>query len=96
MSKKTIWIALAIVASMMLAVTTVAADDNGALEDPIPEPIEAGSLEVRLESVASGMTAPNWGTAVPGCTALRGRLVVADQDGALWAGFAGRRRSGFV
>jgi len=57
------------------------------LEDPIPEPIEPGprSREIQLETVASGMTAPNWGTEVPGCPGLRGRLVVADQDGVLWA-----------
>ena len=40
---------------------------------------------VSLEPVASGLTAPNWGTAVPGCPDLANRLVVADQAGILWA-----------
>jgi glucose/arabinose dehydrogenase len=32
--------------------------------------------------VATGLTAPNWGTVAPG---LRNYLFVTDQDGALWA-----------
>jgi glucose/arabinose dehydrogenase len=55
------------------------------LEDPIPEPIETGPREIRLETVATGLTAPNWGAAVPGCPRRRGQLVVTDQDGVLWA-----------
>ena len=55
------------------------------LEDPIPESIKPASREIRLETVASGLTAPNWGTSVPGCPNLRDRLVVTDQDGSLWA-----------
>jgi glucose/arabinose dehydrogenase len=55
------------------------------LEDPIPEPIVEGQIPIVLETVAEGMTAPNWGTAVPGCDGLKGRLVVTDQDGILWA-----------
>jgi glucose/arabinose dehydrogenase len=42
-------------------------------------------LAVSLEPVAEGLTAPNWGTAVPGCPELSNRLVVTDQDGILWA-----------
>jgi glucose/arabinose dehydrogenase len=42
-------------------------------------------LAVTLEPVASGLTAPNWGTSVPGCPDLADRLVVTDQDGILWA-----------
>jgi glucose/arabinose dehydrogenase len=40
---------------------------------------------IALEPVADGLTAPNWGTAVPGCPDLSNRLVVTDQDGILWA-----------
>lgn len=65
--------------------SVIVAADGHALEDPIPEPIELGHVEVTLETVVDGMTAPNWGTSVPGCTSLSGRLVVTDQDGILWA-----------
>jgi glucose/arabinose dehydrogenase len=41
--------------------------------------------EISLETVASGLTAPNWGTAVPGCPDLANRLVVTDQTGIVWA-----------
>ncbi len=52
------------------------------LADPIPQPIQQGSIPVRLEPLATGLTAPNWGTAAPGDS---GRLFVTDQDGILWA-----------
>jgi glucose/arabinose dehydrogenase len=60
------------------------AQDREALEDPIPQPIEKGPIQIRLETVATGMTAPNWGTVAPGCIPLSGRLFVTDQDGILW------------
>lgn len=53
-----------------------------ALADPIPAPIPAGDLHVELETVASGLTAPNWGTFAPG---VAGRLFVTDQNGILWS-----------
>jgi glucose/arabinose dehydrogenase len=65
--------------------TTVEGTDAEPLDDPIPEPIETGPKEIRLETVVTGLTAPNWGTAVPRCDRLSGRLVVTDQDGILWA-----------
>jgi glucose/arabinose dehydrogenase len=49
---------------------------------PIPEPISAGDIHIQLETVAAGLTAPNWGTFAPGGT---DRLFVTDQDGILWA-----------
>lgn len=70
---------------LLLLATTVAADSHEPLEDPIPEPIEQGPLPIRLDPIATGMTAPNYGTAVPACGSLSGRLVVTDQDGILWA-----------
>lgn len=84
MNRKTMRFTFVLVASMLFLVgaTAMAAE---ALEDPIPEPIATGPLRVRFETVTTGMTAPNWGAAVPGCTALKGRLVVTDQDGILWA-----------
>jgi glucose/arabinose dehydrogenase len=60
------------------------AQDREALDDPIPQPIEKGPIQIRLETVATGMTAPNWGTVAPGCIPLSGRLFVTDQDGILW------------
>lgn len=52
------------------------------LEDPIPRNIPQGAIQVALEPVASGMTAPNWGIASP---VHHKRLYVVDQDGILWA-----------
>ncbi len=52
------------------------------LEDPIKRNIPQGRIQVALEPVASGMTAPNWGISSP---IHRGRLYVVDQDGILWA-----------
>lgn len=52
------------------------------LADPIPGSIPQGSIPVALETVATGLTAPSWGTFAPGDS---GRLFVTDQDGLLWA-----------
>jgi len=60
----------------------VKADDDGEIENPIPEPIRKGDIPIRLETVATGLTAPNWGTIAPGHP---DRLFVTDQDGILWA-----------
>ncbi len=51
------------------------------LDDPIPEAIATG-MTIRLEPLATGLTAPNWGTFAPGDTS---RLFVTDQAGILWA-----------
>lgn len=52
------------------------------LDDPIRKPIRSGGAPVTLESVATGLTAPNWGTFAPGDSS---RLFVTDQVGILWA-----------
>jgi len=52
-----------------------------ALENPIAAPIERGGPPVELVTVATGLTAPNWGTVAPG---LPDALFVTDQDGILW------------
>ena len=39
-------------------------------------------MAIGLATVATGLTAPNWGTSAPG---LPDRLFVADQNGILWA-----------
>jgi glucose/arabinose dehydrogenase len=61
-----------------LALGIASADAAG---QAIPEPIDKGTVPVRLEPIATGLTAPVWGTHAPGDT---GHLYVADQDGRLW------------
>jgi glucose/arabinose dehydrogenase len=53
-----------------------------AQDEQLADPILTGGFHVRLEPVADGLTAPNWGTAAPGDNQ---RLFVTDQDGILWA-----------
>ena len=50
--------------------------------DLIPAPIPPAPVHVQLQTVASGLTAPNWGTSAPG---LANRLFVTDQNGVLWS-----------
>lgn len=53
------------------------------IADPIPAPItSAQGLTVRLQPVASGLTAPVWGTSAPG---RRNELFVIEQSGVVWA-----------
>lgn len=56
---------------------------GNALEDPIPEPIRERGFPIKLESMATGLTAPNLGTFAPGDPIHR--LFVTDQVGILWA-----------
>lgn len=65
--------------ALLATTATVLASSHEPLDDPIPEPIESSPLEVRLQPVSEGLTAPDWGAAVPGCDTLKGRLVVTDQ-----------------
>ena len=51
-------------------------------KDPFPRLIKQGGSPISLEPVATGLTAPNWGTSVPGDSS---RLFVTDQAGILWA-----------
>jgi glucose/arabinose dehydrogenase len=48
----------------------------------LADPIKPGGTPIGLETVATGLTAPNWGTFAPGDP---GRLFVTDQNGILWA-----------
>jgi len=52
------------------------------LGDPIPGAIAPGAVHVRLETVATGLAAPNWGRSVMGDAS---RLFVTDQSGILYA-----------
>lgn len=51
------------------------------LDDPIPAPIQRGSIRLRLKQIASGLTAPNWAVPAPNDPE---HLYVSDQDGKLW------------
>ncbi len=53
----------------------------GELADPLPA-VAAGSVHVELQTLADGLTAPNWATHAPGDA---DRLFVTDQNGILWA-----------
>jgi len=63
--------------------TFTSAPSGEGLMDPIPKPIETGKIHVTLKTVATGLTAPNWGTFAPGVP--RSPLFVTDQPGFLWA-----------
>ena len=67
--------------ALVLAVTMSPAAAQS-LEDPIPEPIRKGGVHIRLETVATGLTAPNWGVPAPGHS---DRLFVVDQPGIVWS-----------
>lgn len=68
-------------AATFVAVITHGAVAGDPVEDPIPEsPVMRGP--VQLESLATGLTAPNWGTFAPGYSET---LLVTDQNGILWA-----------
>ena len=49
--------------------------------NPFPESIAKGKVRLRLQTVTSGLVAPNWGTAL---THDPDHLYVGDQNGALW------------
>jgi len=51
------------------------------IDDPIPGPIPASDVHIRLVEVASGVAAPNWATSAPG---IDDRLFVVDQTGIIW------------
>ena len=55
---------------------------NGHVSEIHIPPILKGDISIRLETVAEGLTAPNWGTFAPGDTR---HLFVSDQSGILWA-----------
>jgi len=65
-----------LVASSVLLM--VAPGVAGVLDDPIPEPIPASAIQIGLQTVASGLTAPNYLTHAGDGS---GRLFVTDQTG---------------
>jgi len=68
--------------SMVLTIAALPRAFSQGLENPIPKPVSPSGTTVQLETVATGLTAPNWGIAAPGDSR---RLFVADQPGTLWA-----------
>ena len=66
---------------LALAAAVPSATAQG-LDDPIPQPIRKGGVHIRLEAVATGLTAPNWGVPAPGDA---DRLFVVDQPGIVWS-----------
>ncbi len=62
----------------VLLFATIAYAAPGLLADPV----RTSRKTIRLETVATGLTAPNWGTYAPGDN---GRLYVSDQAGTLWS-----------
>ncbi|MAU00842.1 MAG: CHRD domain-containing protein [Anaerolineaceae bacterium] len=76
---------LIVLITLLFGLTVVAsavASNHEPVEDPIPAPIAEGNVQVQLETVATGLTAPVWGTAVS--DRCHGGLFVVDQDGILW------------
>ncbi|MBK8902331.1 MAG: PQQ-dependent sugar dehydrogenase [Anaerolineaceae bacterium] len=79
--RKKLFIVLIALFCLAVAAST-AASNHEPVEDPIPAPIVEGSVQIQLQTVASGLTAPVWGTAVS--NRCHGGLFVVDQDGILW------------
>jgi glucose/arabinose dehydrogenase len=63
---------------ILLVAVSVASAASGLLADVIAQ----SGKTIKLEPLATGLTAPNFGTSAPGDD---GRLFVSDQDGILWA-----------
>jgi glucose/arabinose dehydrogenase len=67
-----------VIIGVLLVMVSMASAAPGLLADVI----ERSDKTIKLELVAAGLTAPNFGTHAPGDD---GRLFVSDQDGTLWA-----------
>lgn len=53
-----------------------------AQQDRLADPVLQSDKTIQLETLTTGLTAPNWGINAPGDAS---RLYVSDQDGILWA-----------
>jgi glucose/arabinose dehydrogenase len=67
---------------MLVIVLLMAASAALAAPGLLADIIEQSDKTILLEPVATGLTAPNWGTVAPGDD---DRLFVTDQNGTLWA-----------
>lgn len=75
---KVIVLVLLALGALLYGTTSLAQEETEDLADPIL----TGGFRIKLETLADGLTAPNWGTSAPGD---QERLFVVDQDGILWA-----------
>src|SRR3712207_2334137 len=75
---------LGVAAALVLTAGQLAASaaPGEPIDDPIPGHIRDGAIQLELQTVSEGLTAPNWGTWAPG---VPGVLFVVDQNGPLWA-----------
>lgn len=64
-----------------LTASFLQASEGQRIIDPVPAPIQKGSIRLRLKQIASSLTAPNWAVTAPGDPE---HLFVGDQDGKLW------------
>nr|NIR37106.1 PQQ-dependent sugar dehydrogenase [Actinomycetota bacterium]NIS31537.1 PQQ-dependent sugar dehydrogenase [Actinomycetota bacterium]NIU19432.1 PQQ-dependent sugar dehydrogenase [Actinomycetota bacterium]NIU66648.1 PQQ-dependent sugar dehydrogenase [Actinomycetota bacterium]NIV55923.1 CHRD domain-containing protein [Actinomycetota bacterium] len=69
------------VAAAGVVVGAATAGPAGA-QDRLTDPVIDGGAPLALEPVASGLTAPTWGTASP---TIDDRLMVTDQNGIVWS-----------
>src|SRR5215207_4625870 len=74
--------ATALAAGGVLLPSAAGHPHNNPFDNTIFAPIQPGGLQVTLEPVATGLTAPNKGVVAPG---EPGRLYVVDQVGKVWA-----------
>jgi glucose/arabinose dehydrogenase len=72
---------LAVALSAGLGASPSSAFAGDPIFDPIPEPILPGNFHVKLQTVATGLTAPLWGIDAPG---QPDALFIVDQAGMLW------------
>lgn len=72
---------LVLMASLVLIIATATAAPADA-QDGLTDPVEDGGAPLALETTADGLTAPTWGTALPG---HEDHLAVTDQDGVVWS-----------
>jgi glucose/arabinose dehydrogenase len=68
-------------ARLFTATIGIALYASAAFALPLTDAIVQGDIRIQLEPVATGLTAPNWGTTAPG---QDGHLMVSDQNGILW------------
>ena len=78
---------LVAVAALLCLPVVAAAGPRRALDDPIPERIRQGRIDVGLRTVADGLVSPVAGAFAPG---IHDRLFVADQVGKIWSIDIGR------
>jgi hypothetical protein len=82
MMMKRLGVFLVLSLCLVTSVLYRSAGPASAANDRLVALIKQGGRPIKLEIVADGLTAPNWGTFAPGDSR---RLFVTDQVGILWA-----------